>query len=87
MLAGLRSRCQSLNSRNDEVNVRSSDQPNEGEENAAMQDEEGQGNVRSVYYELSSSNNDVTESEVEEDHLACIKIDDNQVEYEEKDEY
>ena len=43
---------------------------------------------KDVYYELSSSNNDVTESEEEEDeHLTCIKIEENESLSEDKDEF
>lgn len=86
-LPALRSRGQSLSSRNDEVHVRNSGHVHDVEENTPMQEQEDQVNNQEVYYELSSSNNDVTESEEEDDHLACIQMDGNEVEFEEKDEF
>lgn len=80
---------QSLDSRNSEVQLRNVGQADEEEGvNAARQEGDAQADGRDVYYELSSSNNDATESEVEEDDpMQCIEAGEGEAGPPERDEF
>ena len=80
---------QSLDSRNSEVQLRNVGQADEEEGvNAARQEGDAQADGRDVYYELSSSNNDATESEVEEDDpMQCIEAGEGEARPLERDEF
>ena len=80
---------QSLDSGNDEDQLRNTGQPDEEEDVHVTRGEgDGQADGREVYYELSSSNNDATESEVEEeDPVQCVEVGEEEAQQPERDEF
>ena len=80
---------QSQDSRISEVQLRNAGEADEEEDfDEAQEEEDAQADGQDVYYELSSSNNDATESEVEEeDPVQCIEEGECEAQHLERDEY